>query len=77
YKELKDELIKAVKSLSLNQNLIDALVERLHHLRAKLGFHRRQRKVGFVLVLFLLFGRQAFAADIGDVVVAGAGATGL
>ncbi len=30
YKELKDELIKAVKSLSLNQNRIDALVEQLY-----------------------------------------------
>lgn len=37
----------------------------------------RQRQVGFVLVLFLLFGRQALAADIGDVVVTRAGAPGL
>ncbi len=32
YKELKDELITAVKSLSLNQNRIDSLVEQLYEI---------------------------------------------
>ncbi len=36
YKELKDELIKAVKSLSLNQNRIDALVEQLYDITKRL-----------------------------------------
>jgi RNA polymerase primary sigma factor len=36
YKELKDELIKAVKSLSLNQNRIDALVEQLYDISKRL-----------------------------------------
>ncbi|MEK1894466.1 MAG: RNA polymerase sigma factor RpoD [Rhizobium sp.] len=36
YKELKDELIKAVKSLSLNQNRIDALVEQLYDINKRL-----------------------------------------
>jgi hypothetical protein len=52
-------------------------VERLHHLRAKLGFHGGEREVGFVLVLFLFLAREAFAADIGDVVVAVADAARL
>ncbi len=36
YKELKDELIAAVKSLSLNQNRIDALVEQLYDINKRL-----------------------------------------
>ncbi|MBL0371910.1 RNA polymerase sigma factor RpoD [Rhizobium sp. KVB221] len=36
YKELKDELIKAVKSLSLNQNRIDSLVEQLYEINKRL-----------------------------------------
>jgi RNA polymerase primary sigma factor len=36
YKENKDELIKAVKSLSLNQNRIDALVEQLYDINKRL-----------------------------------------
>ncbi|MET3855436.1 MULTISPECIES: RNA polymerase sigma factor RpoD [unclassified Rhizobium] len=36
YKELKDELIKAVKSLSLNQNRIEALVEQLYDINKRL-----------------------------------------
>ncbi|MBO9098982.1 MULTISPECIES: RNA polymerase sigma factor RpoD [Rhizobium] len=36
YKELKDELIKSVKSLSLNQNRIDALVEQLYDINKRL-----------------------------------------
>ncbi len=36
YKELKDELVKAVKSLSLNQNRIDALVEQLYDINKRL-----------------------------------------
>ncbi|MDI7860936.1 RNA polymerase sigma factor RpoD [Rhizobiaceae bacterium n13] len=36
YKELKDELIKAVKSLSLNQNRIDSLVEQLYDINKRL-----------------------------------------
>ena len=36
YKELKDELITAVKSLSLNQNRIDALVEQLYDINKRL-----------------------------------------
>jgi RNA polymerase primary sigma factor len=36
YKELKDELIKAVKSLSLNQNRVDALVEQLYDISKRL-----------------------------------------
>jgi RNA polymerase primary sigma factor len=36
YKELKDELIKAVKSLSLNQNRIDLLVEQLYDINKRL-----------------------------------------
>ncbi len=36
YKELKDQLIKAVKSLSLNQNRIDNLVEQLYDINKRL-----------------------------------------
>ncbi|WP_416795395.1 RNA polymerase sigma factor RpoD [Ciceribacter azotifigens] len=36
YKELKDQLITAVKSLSLNQNRIDALVEQLYDINKRL-----------------------------------------
>ncbi|MBB3233542.1 RNA polymerase sigma factor RpoD [Phyllobacterium endophyticum] len=36
YKELKDQLIKAVKSLSLNQNRIDALVAQLYDINKRL-----------------------------------------
>ncbi|KQV38354.1 MULTISPECIES: RNA polymerase sigma factor RpoD [unclassified Rhizobium] len=36
YKELKDELITAVKSLSLNQNRIDSLVEQLYDISKRL-----------------------------------------
>ena len=36
YKELKDQLIKAVKSLSLNQNRIDSLVEQLYDINKRL-----------------------------------------
>ncbi|MBW9115392.1 RNA polymerase sigma factor RpoD [Rhizobium cauense] len=36
YKELKDELVKAVKSLSLNQNRVDALVEQLYDISKRL-----------------------------------------
>ncbi|AYG59714.1 RNA polymerase sigma factor RpoD [Rhizobium jaguaris] len=36
YKELKDELVKSVKSLSLNQNRIDALVEQLYDINKRL-----------------------------------------
>ncbi|MGK9050760.1 RNA polymerase sigma factor RpoD [Neorhizobium sp. CSC1952] len=36
YKELKDELITAVKSLSLNQNRIDSLVEQLYDINKRL-----------------------------------------
>ncbi|WP_429806327.1 RNA polymerase sigma factor RpoD [Sinorhizobium chiapasense] len=36
YKELKDELIKAVKSLSLNQNRVDSLVEQLYDISKRL-----------------------------------------
>ncbi|AQS41664.1 MAG: RNA polymerase sigma factor RpoD [Candidatus Tokpelaia hoelldobleri] len=36
YKELKDELIKAVKSLSLNQNRIESLVEQLYDINKRL-----------------------------------------
>ncbi|MFC4624330.1 RNA polymerase sigma factor RpoD [Daeguia caeni] len=36
YKELKDELIKAVKSLSLNQNRIEQLVEQLYDINKRL-----------------------------------------
>ena len=36
YKELKDELIKAVKSLSLNQNRVDSLVEQLYDINKRL-----------------------------------------
>ncbi len=36
YKELKDELITAVKSLSLNQNRIDSLVEQLYEINTRL-----------------------------------------
>lgn len=36
YKELKDQLIKAVKSLSLNQNRIEALVEQLYDINKRL-----------------------------------------
>ena len=36
YKELKDELITAVKSLSINQNRIDALVEQLYDINKRL-----------------------------------------
>ncbi|PWV97678.1 RNA polymerase RpoD-like sigma 70 subunit [Hoeflea marina] len=36
YKELKDALIKAVKSLSLNQNRIDNLVEQLYDINKRL-----------------------------------------
>ncbi|MGG7519631.1 RNA polymerase sigma factor RpoD [Allorhizobium undicola] len=36
YKELKDQLITAVKSLSLNQNRIDALVEQLYDISKRL-----------------------------------------
>ncbi|WP_337182210.1 RNA polymerase sigma factor RpoD [Shinella sp.] len=36
YKELKDELITAVKSLSLNQNRVDSLVEQLYDINKRL-----------------------------------------
>lgn len=36
YKELKDQLIKAVKSLSLNQNRIESLVEQLYDINKRL-----------------------------------------
>ncbi|MEP1237454.1 MAG: RNA polymerase sigma factor RpoD [Nitratireductor sp.] len=36
YKKLKEELIKAVKSLSLNQNRIEALVEQLYDINKRL-----------------------------------------
>ena len=36
YKELKDQLIKAVKSLALNQNRIDSLVEQLYDINKRL-----------------------------------------
>ncbi|MGQ3376404.1 MAG: sigma-70 family RNA polymerase sigma factor, partial [Caulobacteraceae bacterium] len=36
YKELKDQLITAVKSLSLNQNRIDSLVEQLYDISKRL-----------------------------------------
>jgi RNA polymerase primary sigma factor len=36
YKELKDALITAVKSLSLNQNRIDSLVEQLYDINKRL-----------------------------------------
>ncbi len=36
YKELKDELIKAVKSLSLNHARIEALVEQLYDINKRL-----------------------------------------
>ena len=36
YKELKDQLIRAVKSLSLNQNRIDSLVEQLYDINKRL-----------------------------------------
>ncbi|KXF76767.1 RNA polymerase subunit sigma [Paramesorhizobium deserti] len=36
YKELKDQLISAVKSLSLNQNRIEALVEQLYDINKRL-----------------------------------------
>ena len=36
YKELKDQLIKAVKSLSLNQNRIEALVAQLYDINKRL-----------------------------------------
>ena len=36
YKELKDQLITAVKSLSLNQNRIDSLVEQLYDINKRL-----------------------------------------
>ncbi|QNQ39918.1 RNA polymerase sigma factor RpoD [Brucella intermedia] len=36
YKELKDQLIKAVKSLSLNQNRIEQLVEQLYDINKRL-----------------------------------------
>ena len=36
YKELKDQLISAVKSLSLNQNRIDSLVEQLYDINKRL-----------------------------------------
>jgi RNA polymerase primary sigma factor len=36
YRQLKDELIKAVKSLSLNQNRIEALVEQLYDINKRL-----------------------------------------
>ena len=36
YKELKDELITAVKSLSLNQDRIEALVEQLYDINKRL-----------------------------------------
>jgi RNA polymerase primary sigma factor len=36
YKELKDELITAVKSLSINQNRIDSLVEQLYEINKRL-----------------------------------------
>ena len=36
YKELKDELVKAVKSLSLNQNRVDLLVEQLYDISKRL-----------------------------------------
>ncbi|MCJ8148474.1 RNA polymerase sigma factor RpoD [Shinella sp. H4-D48] len=36
YKELKDELITAVKSLSLNQNRVDSLVEQLYDISKRL-----------------------------------------
>ena len=39
YKELKDELVKSVKSLSLNQNRIDALVEQLYDINKRLVQH--------------------------------------
>ncbi len=39
YKKLKDEIVTAVKSLSLNQNRIDALVEQLYDINKRLiGF---------------------------------------
>ncbi len=41
YKELKDELIKAVKSLSLNQNRIDSLVEQLYDITQASRAERR------------------------------------
>jgi RNA polymerase primary sigma factor len=36
YKELQEELVKAVKSLSLNQNRIEALVEQLYDINKRL-----------------------------------------
>lgn len=36
YKELKDQLIKAVKSFSLNQNRIEQLVEQLYDINKRL-----------------------------------------
>ena len=36
YKQLKDDLVKAVKSLSLNQNRIEALVEQLYDINKRL-----------------------------------------
>ena len=44
-------------------------VERLHHLRAQFGFHRRQRQARLVLVFLVVVDQAAgVAADIGDVV---------
>jgi RNA polymerase primary sigma factor len=37
YKQLKEALITAVKSLSLNQNRIDSLVEQLYDINKRLG----------------------------------------
>ena len=42
YKKLKDEIIVEVKSLSLNQNRIDALVEQLYDINKRLiGYEGR------------------------------------
>src|SRR5262249_57553847 len=42
YKKLKDEIVAAVKSLSLNQNRIDALVEQLYDINKRLiGYEGR------------------------------------
>src|SRR4029078_10473544 len=42
YKKLTDEIVTAVKSLSLNQNRIDALVEQLYDINKRLiGYEGR------------------------------------
>src|SRR3546814_16916718 len=47
YKELKDHLITAVKSLSLNQNRVDSLVEQLYDISKRLMQNRsEERRVG-------------------------------